>query len=344
VTAHRVLAAAGRPSDLRAQTVRADTVVPGNDEARYARLVADALGITTDLLTPGDSPPFDPLSPPAGALADPKPYHSPARTETGAEATPHGRVVLSGFGGDPLLLFEPSYWMDHLTGGHPFRLAVTIWDHLRLFHRLPNFYFRSALRYRLRSITAPVPALPDWIGGDPASRVRMQARFREVRLDERRHLGISGMSASPLWSNLFCMADPGFTGQPVRGRHPFFDLRLVQYVASLPPVPWLPRKQILRDAMKGLLPEAVRQRPKTKAGVDAQAVLTAKRGLDPRLTDLVSGANEIGAYLDRDRLVSRVQALSARGDAQGTGGAPDFRFIANALALSYWFYHGRGHA
>jgi asparagine synthase (glutamine-hydrolysing) len=342
VTAHRILVGAGRQSDLRAQTVRADTVVPTNDEARYAGLVAEALGITADVLTPGDFPAFDPFSPPAALRSGPTPYRPAPRSETGARVAPHGRVLLSGYGADPLLLFEPSYWMDHLARGHPFRLAVTIWDHLRLFHRPPRFYLRPALRYRLGLTTPPIAPLPDWLGGDAVSRARMDARCREVMSREKRHIGISGMSASPLWNNLFCMADPGFTGEPVRGRHPFFDLRLVRYAVSLPPVPWLPRKQILRDAMSGLLPEAVRQRPKTPFGVDAHAVLTAKRGLDPRLPDLVAEANGIAAYVDSGRLISRVRALSAGGPRTGVGGAPDFGLIANALGLSYWFYHRRG--
>jgi asparagine synthase (glutamine-hydrolysing) len=251
--------------------------------------------------------------------------------------------VLSGFGGDPLLLFEPWYWLDDLARGGASRLAVTTWEHFRLFRRPPRFYLGPALRYRRRSMNAPLPSLPDWLGSDPAIRARMEARLREVRLRERRNAGIHGMSASPLWNNLFCMADPGFTGQPVRGRHPFFDLRLVRYAASLPPVPWLPRKRILRDAMKGLLPEAVRRRRKTTVGVDAQAVLAAKRGLDPRLPDLVSEAPGISPFVDRDRLISRVRGLSVGGE-QGTGSAKDFRFLANALAVSYWFYHREARA
>ena len=45
-------------------------------------------------------------------------------------------------------------------------------------------------------------------------------------------------------------------------RHPFVDLRLLEFVARIPPYPWLVRKRILRDATDGLLPATVRQRPK----------------------------------------------------------------------------------
>ena len=61
----------------------------------------------------------------------------------------------------------------------------------------------------------------------------------------------------------FEMDDPGMTFAPVEVRQPLFDLRLVRYVFSIPPVPYLVDKEILCQAVRYLLPEAVLRRPKT---------------------------------------------------------------------------------
>jgi asparagine synthase (glutamine-hydrolysing) len=55
---------------------------------------------------------------------------------------------------------------------------------------------------------------------------------------------------------------------PVEVRHPFIDLRVVEYLLAVPPFPWAFKKTILREAMAGRLPEDIRQRPKTPLAGD----------------------------------------------------------------------------
>jgi asparagine synthase (glutamine-hydrolysing) len=74
--------------------------------------------------------------------------------------------------------------------------------------------------------------------------------------------------ASPLWADLFEEHDAGVTRIPIEVRHPFFDLRLVNFLLALPRLPWCCDKQILREAARGLLPEAVRLRPKSPLSSD----------------------------------------------------------------------------
>jgi asparagine synthase (glutamine-hydrolysing) len=47
---------------------------------------------------------------------------------------------------------------------------------------------------------------------------------------------------------------------------PFMDLRVVEFILSLPVLPWLHKKYILRRAMQGELPPEVLARPKTPLG------------------------------------------------------------------------------
>jgi asparagine synthase (glutamine-hydrolysing) len=46
-------------------------------------------------------------------------------------------------------------------------------------------------------------------------------------------------------------------------RHPFFDIRLMNYLLAIPPMQWSVNKHLLRKAMQGVLPEKVRLRPKS---------------------------------------------------------------------------------
>jgi hypothetical protein len=52
-------------------------------------------------------------------------------------------------------------------------------------------------------------------------------------------------------------------GAPLEFRHPLMDLRLVEFCLTLPLQPWVMKKHILRECMKGLLPVEVLKRPKT---------------------------------------------------------------------------------
>ena len=74
----------------------------------------------------------------------------------------------------------------------------------------------------------------------------------------------------------------------VESRHPFLDYRLVEFAVSCPPDfklrdGW--NKSILRDAMKGILPEKVRLR-KTKLGFDAPDTTWVGLGLQNGHRDL----------------------------------------------------------
>lgn len=55
---------------------------------------------------------------------------------------------------------------------------------------------------------------------------------------------------------------------------PFLDRRVIEFLWSLPPLPWFYNKHIVREAMRGRLPAKVLNRPKTSAGkwVPAQAL------------------------------------------------------------------------
>ena len=73
---------------------------------------------------------------------------------------------------------------------------------------------------------------------------------------------------SKVWAPLFEGYDPGSTRLPLEVRHPFIDVRLVEYLLSIPRHPWCTNKHILRRAMKDRLPAPIVNRPKTPLAGD----------------------------------------------------------------------------
>jgi asparagine synthase (glutamine-hydrolysing) len=71
----------------------------------------------------------------------------------------------------------------------------------------------------------------------------------------------------PWWASTFETYDAGAMGSPVAMSYPFFDARVIEAALRVPSFPLCANKRILREAMRGTLPEAVRVRPKTPLAV-----------------------------------------------------------------------------
>jgi len=67
----------------------------------------------------------------------------------------------------------------------------------------------------------------------------------------------------PFWRVCSEGCDSGVTRVPIEVCHPFFDLRLVDFLLALPALPWCSDKELLREAARCILPDAVRLRRKS---------------------------------------------------------------------------------
>ncbi|HEV2474843.1 MAG TPA: asparagine synthase-related protein, partial [Chthonomonadales bacterium] len=99
------------------------------------------------------------------------------------------------------------------------------------------------------------------------TRIHLRERWAEIRsipvlAHPTRPMGYSCFASSFPLGNLETF-DAGSTGAACEFRHPFFDLRLLRFLLAVPAVPWCRHKQLIRAALRGLIPEAVRLRPKT---------------------------------------------------------------------------------
>jgi asparagine synthase (glutamine-hydrolysing) len=104
----------------------------------------------------------------------------------------------------------------------------------------------------------------------------------------------------PLWPNLFEGYDPGVTGVPVEVRHPFFDLRLVTFLLAMPALPWCSDKELLREAARGVLPDAVRLR--RKSPLPADPLITLLERPESAWVDSFEAVPELGRYVERRRI------------------------------------------
>jgi asparagine synthase (glutamine-hydrolysing) len=69
--------------------------------------------------------------------------------------------------------------------------------------------------------------------------------------------------SSPLWDNVYQSTAPSYTRAATLPTLPLVDPRVIAFVFAVPPVPWGQRKTLFREAMRGMLPEVIRTRPKT---------------------------------------------------------------------------------
>jgi asparagine synthase (glutamine-hydrolysing) len=115
--------------------------------------------------------------------------------------------------------------------------------------------------------------------------------------------------ADPIWPALFSGFDDDERQAPLAWRHPYLDLRVLEFLLSVPPVPWARRKLLLREAMRDRLPRELLERRKAPLVASPVAAPIRKLGLpalacDPRLARYVDvgalpKASAAGPLLDR---------------------------------------------
>ncbi len=234
-----------------------------------------------------------------------------------AAASAGVRVMLGGDGGDEL--FGPRSYLlaDRLREGHPLQA-------LRLARELPGAGDRPARRdlaemaarmgllgalpYRLHTLFhRPLGRrrAPAWLG----ARTNRDLRDSEDPLAWKRLDGprwwanvAHGLTRGIEETGVFDHQRRRAASAGLQARHPLFDLDLLELALRQPPLATFDRyrnRPVLREAMSGLLPDAVRLRPQ-KALFDALIVdcLAGPDGAAARAL-LSDPAAELGAYVDR---------------------------------------------
>ncbi|MGC1308986.1 MAG: asparagine synthase-related protein [Phormidesmis sp.] len=325
--AHKVLEGRSQAFDLQAFTARDRHTMP--DEDSHAAMVAHYIGVPLNVVnTEGghrhvpDLSPNRPLPQPAGGVSG---MHN--GTAMNQRCVSHARTVLTGFGGDPALRFGEFYWMEWLQQGLLGRLSKVQLDCLRT-HRKPNLFLRRGWGYQKR-IFRHRATLPPALSADFVARQQLEQRMIDKLASSKENISRYGMGHTAFWSNIFEGFDPGMTGIPLKHVYPFFDLKLVEYVMSIPPIPWLVNKRLLRDAMQGLLPDATRQRKKMvfQAADDYAPVM--QQMVPVWIEDAVQQAPGLDRYVDTDELLRMLRSQD-KTDTQR------MMALEKSLGFAYW--------
>jgi asparagine synthase (glutamine-hydrolysing) len=236
------------------------------------------------------------------------------------------RVMFVGEGPDNALLYMD--WKPYLRWllkkGRFIELSSAVRSRLRA---RPWAEIFSSLRAALRSNEAvPVPGeRPAWLRHDALERRTScgDLQSHQSNISDTRHPWHPNAVAafrSPIWQDYFESFDAGIGWRLIEAVHPYLDVRMVQFLLSVPVVPWCHRKFLVRESMRGLLPELVLARKKTTLSEDPWVKAMVRHPFPP-----ISKTSELSRYVDMSRIPNCWAA-----DVE------ENRLIRRFLALQHW--------
>jgi asparagine synthase (glutamine-hydrolysing) len=300
-----------------------------DDERRYATAAANHLGISVDFQNL-DSKAFDPhwwkrssVSPePSEGILSQFSMMDPAQPDPFSNI----RVMFMGEGPDNALLYAD--WKPYLRW--VFKTGRLIEFSSAVFSRLggrPWGEIFSSFRAALRSPDSfPVSEeRPAWLRHDALDDRTSSSGSQSHQLNkpDMRHpwhpMAVASF-CSPVWQDYFESFDAGGAWRVMEAVHPYMDVRMVQYLLSVPVVPWCHSKLLVRESMRGLLPELVLARKKTSL-VDDPWIKAMVQHPFPS----ISKTPELARYVNMSNIPGRWAADVAQN-----------RMIRRFLAFQYW--------
>jgi asparagine synthase (glutamine-hydrolysing) len=332
-TARELSGSTGGTLDLRAYTVVYESLIPDQD-GRYAREVAEFLKIPLQSILVDALRPFERWEEPETWSPEPvdDPFFAGLFDQFRAIAA-DCRVVLSGEGADNLMHFEMWPFVRHLMRNQEWRSLLT--ETPRYLWRRPSIL--PGIKRRVQGLfgkdpTAPI--YPRWLAPDFARRLNLKDRakewselpaFRPHPILPKAHASLS----LPQWSTAFEQENPGITRCPVEVRHPFLDLRIVDFLLALPPFPLFFEKKLLREAVAGRVPESVRRRPKTPLAGDP--LVEHMRQSQAGWMEPVEWSAEIDSYVKQSALTPLRNETNSE----------QARASVRPLCLNFWLQSAR---
>jgi asparagine synthase (glutamine-hydrolysing) len=306
-SAQRTLARSGSAAGLCAYTEVFERLIP-DEERYYAGLVAEALKIPIEFHANDEMGLRNDLNHQDNCW--PEPVHTPG-SEGGLvrmrQIALHSRVALTGFGADPgLSCLISVYFLDLLKKRQVGHALAGAMRYLRAEKRFSRLYLRTRWN-RWFAPKGQTPQYPGWLNRDLEKSLALRERWETLHQPSIPNAAVRPVAyeamLDPTWPILFEGWDSGVTGIPLEVCHPFFDLRLVDFLLALPALPWCSDKELLRDAARGILPEAVRLR--RKSPLLADPLIARLQQPESAWVDSFEGVPELARYVER-RLIPKV--------------------------------------
>jgi asparagine synthase (glutamine-hydrolysing) len=303
-SAQRIFTRSGVVSGVHAYTQVFDKLIR-HEERYYAELVANALKIPILFLPNDDWRLFEYAELPEYSYSEPTNLAWPDTTaDYLRRAAARSRVVLTGDGGDPGFSSRISIHFRQLIEKRQFGPALG--DAIRYLsaeRRFSRLYLRTRWRLAFASKNQ-TSQFPEWLNQDFQNqhhlRDRWESQIHTPACQEAVRPEAQGAMDSSMWPDLFEAYDPGMTRVAVEVRHPFFDLRLVNFLLALPRLPWCSDKELLREHGRGVLPEVVRLRPKSPLRSDP--LISVLSLPEASWVDRFEPVPELARYVVRDRI------------------------------------------
>lgn len=321
---------------LGAFTVTTNHLFAEDQEGHYSAMVASHLSIPLVLRELGAHRLFERFGSSELRTAEPSAIpHLGFSFDAIAHMSRTGaRVLLSGQGGDEVLGHSSAYLAHLMRAGRLRGLSTEVIAHLRGTGSLRGMGVRPAVAMAIGrpANRAPTPAwrpaFPDWIDAGFVARIRLVDRWETTW--DRMLEGTEPAQRLREWASSQVFSSYEMFNLPMVARHPFLDLRLVTFLLGVPNV-MKSNKRILREAMRGKLPQDLLARPKTPAAGDAaRAALTRNLVSTP----LGSNVSRVGnGYIDSGRYR---RALRRYLDGEGAESSWSSLLIVAPVCLNYW--------
>jgi len=302
-----------------------------DEEADYAALAASALNIPLHRVRLDEDRAVDFWRTANPATPEPMSVPMTGRMARYFEEAGGGiRVGLTGEGGDPASQLLPGDALRHVSR-HPIAGVLASLRYRRRRGRLPRLGLRTAVRRRLGRGTAARPVYPPWLPPSMERRLELRHRFEALNARDGEARAIRPAShsdlGSPEWSLILEGYDPGYTKFAADIRHPWLDVRVLDFMLRLPPIPWCVDKEIVRRTMGTTLPPEIVERP--KAPLAGYPLFDATLDGLADVLDIASATPSLAEFIDIGRFL-------------GIAGKPErlrpseYEVITRPLGLALW--------
>ena len=245
--------------------------------------------------------------------------------EFSRKASSGRRLFLYGEGPDNALLYEWRPYLSNLLSGRRYGLLVRALSYDLVMH--PRVPLWTSIRKLVAGENPPRrEEFPRWLSERFSTRLNCRERW-----DARDRAGSTPHPFRPQayagftdarWQSFFDYFDISGALSHSETRHPFFDLRLLQYMLAVPAMPWCRRKLLIRRSMQGALPREVIRRKKTPLAACPDFTRVTRSGF-PRLVPTPA----LSDYVDVEKMPS------------APASEEEMRALLRPLGLNYWLGH-----